>query len=466
MGGSSNRYVLLAALLIGGCASSSTKELETDGVQRSSLLPGPLGVVLGSTADAPFSVSDRPSGLSVGVRMEGALPVDATPIRGGVVFRRGHVSGADVVVRASAFGVEDFVAFRERPAEERLRYQIALGDAVAGMRLFANSLELLDARGTPRLRVAPPYLIDAEGERGPVVLEVEDCEYDQDPRAPHRRPVVPPGASTCTLTVTWTGAPYPLVVDPFWTATGMMMAARQSHSSTLLSDGRVLVAGGLDGVPLSSAEVFDPMTETWSVTGALTGARHSHDGALLNDGRVLVAGGYDGPGTVATVETYDPVTGQWSATGSLQQQRANHSVVQLGDGRVLAAGGVHTAELDVVELWDPATAQWSMAANLAVPRMQHEASMLLDGRVLVVGGELAGAELTSTEIYDPVAGAWATVAMMGEPRVEHTATTLVDGRVLVVGGWDGAATLKSAEVFDPATQGWTAVAPSTNPWRL
>jgi len=59
----------------------------------------------------------------------------------------------------------------------------------------------------------------------------------------------------------------------------------------LLPGGKVLVAGGLDGVPLASAELFDPATATWSATGSLNTARDSHTATLLPDGKVLVAGG-------------------------------------------------------------------------------------------------------------------------------------------------------------------------------
>jgi len=40
-----------------------------------------------------------------------------------------------------------------------------------------------------------------------------------------------------------------------------------AHSATLLGDGRVLVAGGLNvahGYALTSAEIFDPVAQTWS----------------------------------------------------------------------------------------------------------------------------------------------------------------------------------------------------------
>ena len=99
-----------------------------------------------------------------------------------------------------------------------------------------------------------------------------------------------------------------------------MAAARARYSATLLTDGRVLLAGGQgpnrpDGFLLASAEVYDPRSGVFSPTGSTTGkARVSATATRLADGRVLVAGGnvpydyvqYDfgvAPG-VATAETY------------------------------------------------------------------------------------------------------------------------------------------------------------------
>jgi hypothetical protein len=75
------------------------------------------------------------------------------------------------------------------------------------------------------------------------------------------------------------------------------------HTSTLLADGRVLVAGGQSG---PSADVYDSTTGTWQFTGPMFSPRHGHTATLLLDGRVLVAGG----GT-PTAELYDPVTDVW-----------------------------------------------------------------------------------------------------------------------------------------------------------
>jgi hypothetical protein len=82
-----------------------------------------------------------------------------------------------------------------------------------------------------------------------------------------------------------------------------MRTARVYHTATLLSDGRVLVAGGGD----ATAELYDPATATFSSTGSMAVARSSHTATLLSDGRVLVAGGADNnAGALASAELYQP----------------------------------------------------------------------------------------------------------------------------------------------------------------
>src|SRR5215475_9840175 len=62
---------------------------------------------------------------------------------------------------------------------------------------------------------------------------------------------------------------------------------------------------------------------TWSITGSMTVARSfGATATLLTDGRVLVAGGcvdddpfFGCPTLHASAELYNPATGTWSATG-------------------------------------------------------------------------------------------------------------------------------------------------------
>jgi hypothetical protein len=67
-----------------------------------------------------------------------------------------------------------------------------------------------------------------------------------------------------------------------------MNRARNFFTATLLPNGKVLVAGGFNLG--TSAELYDPATDTWTITGSLRAARAYHKATLLPNGKVLVAG--------------------------------------------------------------------------------------------------------------------------------------------------------------------------------
>ena len=238
-----------------------------------------------------------------------------------------------------------------------------------------------------------------------------------------------------------------------WRSLAPLKEARQLHTATLLSDGRVLMAGGAAGcadptgdlVPcalsgsfvgrqlrdMSSTEIYDPAWEGGSGRSTLGRplgqGRLGHVSTLLSGpncgsgcGKVLVAGGLNGGERrgLAGTEVFDPVTGLWSPTESLSQPRGTPSLTRLSDGRVLVAGSspteVATAPAPQItsaaEVYDPATGQWALAPSMSVARGSHSAT-LLDvgpcgdncGSMLVVGGLLFGATTAtdSTELYAP-----------------------------------------------------------------
>ena len=78
----------------------------------------------------------------------------------------------------------------------------------------------------------------------------------------------------------------------------------QSTLPILLSDGRVLVTGGL-GVK-NSAEIFDPATMSWTAAPDMVQARYRHAAAVLSDGRVLIAGGNSEEEALAESELFVP----------------------------------------------------------------------------------------------------------------------------------------------------------------
>jgi WD40 repeat protein len=190
-------------------------------------------------------------------------------------------------------------------------------------------------------------------------------------------------------------------------ATGSMVTARVSHTATLLSNGQVLVTGGIQGsgtatTVLTEAELYDPGKGTFSATaGVLTTARDCHTASLLSDGKVLVTGGLDSTGkAIATAELYDPTNQSFTLTkGSMETARAFQTATSLKDGTVLVTGGTDgTSSLATAELYDPNTGIFSPTGNMANVRQNHTATLLNNGTVLVTGGN-NGAALASAELY-------------------------------------------------------------------
>ena len=70
--------------------------------------------------------------------------------------------------------------------------------------------------------------------------------------------------------------------------------------------------------PVAGAELYDPRLGTWTPTAAMSTARSQHAVTLLSDGRVLVSGGMTASSILASAEIYNPALGTWSMTGSMR----------------------------------------------------------------------------------------------------------------------------------------------------
>ena len=263
------------------------------------------------------------------------------------------------------------------------------------------------------------------------------------------------------------------------------------RTATLLTNGKVLVAGGAheDCGRFADAELYDPATGTFTATGNMTRVRNNHTATLLPDGTVLIAGGESHDcgtrgctfGTDASAEFYDLSTGTFAAVGDMTDRRAGHTATRLRNGSVLITGGYFFGGIGI---YSCCFASAELYNTLAAP----VPGFPLDGIVTESGNKLTSmvpasaatvaasnavasaptaATLGTGRVWAQTSGAFTPTGTMAVARVSHTATLLPDGKVLIAGGtvyapgnYRGTATAR-AELYDPSTGTFSATGSMT-----
>ncbi len=251
----------------------------------------------------------------------------------------------------------------------------------------------------------------------------------------------------------------PQVKPGSFQSTGSMTTARLNHAAVLLGDGTVLIAGGQStsaafAPNLSSAEVYTPGTGTFHAVGNLSIPRSRFTATLLSNGTVLIAGGLNctNAGCVAadTAEIYNPASQTFTPTGSMTIGRYAHTATLLKDGRVLITGGVCLGSPDcpndglnqTAEVYDSNSATFLPVASMETERCSHSATLLNNGKVLIAGGFqgsqgifgcTSGTYLASAELFNPANNSFVSVGDLPAPRALQSAVLLPKGPVVLIG---------------------------------
>ena len=242
-----------------------------------------------------------------------------------------------------------------------------------------------------------------------------------------------------------------------YTPVKQLLVGRAFHTATLLSDGSLLICGGVTQPwrpegdtqdppppPTATMERIDgnslevrlasPGTCTTGVSRCMVSARFGHTAILLESGNVLVAGGRSGNDLVGRAELYSAEDDRFVQATAMTSPRAGHRAVPIDDG-VLLVGGTAKGGLDLPsELFSGG--QFQTRPGLLEGRRAFTLTRL-DNRTLVAAGgvDRNGKVLSSIELLAPGSPAWKRAPVgMKVPRAHHTATLEPDGTILFIGG--------------------------------
>lgn len=190
--------------------------------------------------------------------------------------------------------------------------------------------------------------------------------------------------------------------------------ARERASAVTLSDGCILVMGGLGEKleALANCWLYDPASTdgTWRAAAAMSDARCDFGACLMCDGSVCVVGGVDNGSWLRSSEIYLPDEDRWQTAGLLGQPRRGCSLAALpatlGGGALAIGGGAPTPSVGGSAVLRSCErlcrgqhrAIWRPSLPLMVAR-QHAAAVTLGGSAVIVLGGFDGKEhLDSAEV--------------------------------------------------------------------
>jgi N-acetylneuraminic acid mutarotase len=211
------------------------------------------------------------------------------------------------------------------------------------------------------------------------------------------------------------------------------------HVNLAAVGGKLYVVGGLTGSSFTASGttlVYDPALDSWSpLTSMLSGTERGASGVAVLDGRIVVAGGLRGV-SVTDASVFDPQTNAWSPLQPLAVARDHLAAATVG-GRVYAVSGRDSGALKAaLEVLDAANGSWNRRADIPTARGGIAAAEL-SGRLVVLGGEGNRADpagiFHQTESYDPGSDGWRTDAPMQTGR-HGIGAAVVGSRLFVPGG--------------------------------
>jgi hypothetical protein len=218
-------------------------------------------------------------------------------------------------------------------------------------------------------------------------------------------------------------------VNGTWTQVASSHLSRLFMPSTMLKDGRYLIAGGeyVSGYDHATVDIYDAVADAWTAGPDMPSTIGDTAASSLADGRFLSSSN-------STPNTYifDPVANSWTSAGLIGTGGSGDE-----KGWTLLQNGTVLDAFDTASRYDPASNTWTAtgalppSAPLVAGGEIGPMSLLHSGKVIQFGAAVAPA-IGHTAIYDPATNGWTQGpdAPDGLQFADSSASVLVNGNVL------------------------------------
>lgn len=144
-----------------------------------------------------------------------------------------------------------------------------------------------------------------------------------------------------------------------WAVGPSLIQGRHDHAASILAGTKkILLTGGYT----NTTEICDFTTlsspnPSCSASTPMSATRALHTSTTLSNGKVLIVGGTDGSALLRSIELFTPTGASWETYAKvLRTARAGHSSTLLSNGKVLISGAdnqVLSVTTPTTELWEP-----------------------------------------------------------------------------------------------------------------
>jgi hypothetical protein len=143
---------------------------------------------------------------------------------------------------------------------------------------------------------------------------------------------------------------------------------------------------------LASCELYNALSKLFSSTSSMALPRFVHTSTFLSNGNVLICGGLDrnsGNGGSNSCELYNSTSGLFSETSSLITGRYFHTATGISNNVLICAGfNSAAAYLNSCEMYNSSSGLFSASGSLASFRYVHVAVLLSSNDVLICGATM------------------------------------------------------------------------------